>query len=207
MIRVRHLVVQPFFCPFAISISLITVANVTLFDELTTLFDCLFYRNRSFRKNLNKHMNEVRERILLIFSSFATNINKLSDGDTALRNRLTRQINNDAAITIDTISVILTAFPEVSAEWLLRGKGQMILSENLPPILGDESENDLDTHAMLAQARKEIDTLHIELASLKEKNLKQAGCIEWQKDFISELISEKTELEKKIPNEVKKDIV
>ena len=207
MIRVRHLVVQPFLCPFAISISLITVANVTLFDELTTLFDCLFYRNRSFRKNLNKHMNEVRERILLIFSSFATNINKLSDGDTALRNRLTRQINNDAAITIDTISVILTAFPKVSAEWLLRGKGQMILSENLPPILGDESENDLDTHAMLAQARKEIDTLHIELASLKEKNLKQAGCIEWQKDFISELIAEKTELEKKIPNETKKDIV
>lgn len=152
-------------------------------------------------------MNEVRERILLIFSSFATNINKLSDGNTALRNRLTRQINNDAAITIDTISVILTAFPEVSAEWLLRGKGQMILSENLPPILGDESENDLDTHAMLAQARKEIDTLHIELASLKEKNLKQAGCIEWQKDFISELIADKTELEKKIPNESKKDIV
>ena len=83
----------------------------------------------------------------------------------------------------------------------------MILSDNLPPILGDESENDLDTHAMLAQARKEIDTLHIEITALKEKNLKQAGCIEWQKDFISELISEKTELEKKVPNEVKKDIV
>jgi hypothetical protein len=146
-------------------------------------------------------MDEVRERILLVFSTFATNINKLSDGDTALRNRLTRQINNDSAITIDSISVILNAFPEVSAEWLIRGKGEMILSDNLPPILGDESENDLDTHAKLAQARKEIDILYQEIASLKEKNLKQAGCIEWQKDFISELIAEKTELEKKIPNE------
>ena len=80
----------------------------------------------------------------------------------------------------------------------------MILSDNLPPILGDESENDLDTHAKLAQARKEIDILYQEIASLKEKNLKQAGCIEWQKDFISELIADKTELEKKIPNESKK---
>ena len=152
-------------------------------------------------------MNEVRERILLIFSSFATNINKLSDGDTALRNRLTRQINNDAAITIDTISVVLTSFPEVSAEWLLRGKGEMILSDNLPPILGDESENDLNTHAMLAQAKGEIDTLVQEIAKLKEKVLKQEGTIEWQKDFISELIAEKVELENKLPQEKKKDIV
>lgn len=152
-------------------------------------------------------MNEVRERILLIFSSFATNINKLSDGDTALRNRLTRQINNDAAITIDTISVVLTSFPEVSAEWLLRGKGEMILSDNLPPILGDESENDLDTHAMLAQARKEIDVLVQEIAALKEKITKQSGCIEWQKDFISEILAEKLELEKKLPQVQKKDIV
>ena len=152
-------------------------------------------------------MNEVRERILLIFSSFATNINKLSDGDTALRNRLTRQINNDAAITIDTISVVLTSFPEVSAEWLLRGKGEMILSDNLPPIVGDESENDLNTHAMLAQAKGEIDTLIREITKLKEKALKQEGTIEWQKDFISELIAEKVELEKKLPQENKKDIV
>ena len=152
-------------------------------------------------------MNEVRERILLIFSNFATNINKLSDGDTALRNRLTRQINNDAAITIDTISVILSTFPEVSAEWLLRGKGEMILSDNLPPIVGDESENDLATHAQLAQAAKKIDMLHQEIAALKEKIVKKDGCIEWQKEFISELIAEKTELEKKVPNEVKKDIV
>lgn len=120
---------------------------------------------------------------------------------------LNNYTNGKRPVKLDTVLAILYTYSDISAEWLLRGKGEMILSENLPPIIGDESENDLDTHAMLAQARKEIDTLHIEIASLKEKNLKQAGCIEWQKDFISELISEKTELEKKIPNETKKDIV
>ena len=120
---------------------------------------------------------------------------------------LNNYTNGKRPVKLDTVLALLYTYSDISAEWLLRGKGEMILSENLPPIIGDESENDLDTHAMLAQARKEIDTLHIEIASLKEKNLKQAGCIEWQKDFISELISEKTELEKKIPNETKKDIV
>ena len=144
-----------------------------------------------------KYVISVKSSSILDFS------NKIGVPQTTLNN----QIKSPRGISVSVILLTLHTFPDISAEWLLRGKGEMILSENLPPILGDESENDLDTHAMLAQARKEIDTLHIEIAALKEKNLKQAGCIVWQKDFISELISEKTELEKKIPNEVKKDIV
>lgn len=151
--------------------------------------------------------SSIRQRIKDILSAFNSNTNRLAGDDVNFQNRLSRQINQGASISCDTISRVLHAFPEVSAEWLLRGKGEMILSDNLPPILGDESENDLDTHAKLAHATKEIDILHQEIAALKEKNLKQAGCIEWQKDFISELIAEKTELEKKIPNETKKDIV
>ena len=120
---------------------------------------------------------------------------------------LNNYTNGKRPVKLDTVLAILHTYSDVSAEWLLRGKGEMVLSDNLPPILGDESENDLDTHAKLAQATKEIDILHQEIVILKEKNLKQSGCIEWQKDFISELISEKTELEKKLPNEAQKDIV
>jgi hypothetical protein len=120
-------------------------------------------------------MNEVRERILLIFSNFATNINKLSDGNTALRNRLTRQINNDAAITIDTISVVLTAFPEVSAEWLLRGKGEMLISSNLPKFYGEENENEMDLHADLARKTAELEEYKIHVLRL-----------EAQKDYLQE---------------------
>jgi transcriptional regulator with XRE-family HTH domain len=120
---------------------------------------------------------------------------------------LNNYTNGKRPVKLDTVLAILHTYSDVSAEWLLRGKGEMVLSDNLPPILGDESENDLDTHAKLAQARKEIDILYQEIAVLKEKNIKQAGCIEWQKDFISELIAEKTELEKKLPEESKKGIV
>lgn len=150
-------------------------------------------------------MKDIRERLKMVLNHHSVALSSIAV-DAAMQTRLSRQVNAGSAITYDTIYRFLDVFQDVSAEWLLRGKGEMILSDNLPPILGDESENDLDTHAMLAQARKEIDTLHIELSSLKEKNLKQAGCIEWQKDFISELIAEKTELEKKVLNGAKKEL-
>ena len=120
-------------------------------------------------------MDEVRESILLVFSTFATNINKLSDGDTALRNRLTRQINNDSAITIDSISVILNAFPEVSAEWLIRGKGEMLLSENLPKFHGEETDTELDVHAELARKTAELEELKLQVLRLDA-----------QKDYLQE---------------------
>ena len=120
-------------------------------------------------------MNEVRERILLIFNHFATNINKLSDGDTALRNRLTRQINNDAAITIDTISVVLSSFSDVSAEWLLRGKGEMLISDNLPNFHGEETDTELNVHASLARMTAELEEYKLQVMRL-----------EAQKDYLQE---------------------
>ena len=112
-------------------------------------------------------MKEVRERILSVFGYFATNINKLSDGDTALRNRLTRQINNDAAITIDTVGVILKTYPEISAEWLIRGKGEMIAVENLPKIEGEENDNELDLHAEIARKAAELEEYKIQVLRLE----------------------------------------
>lgn len=44
--------------------------------------------------------------------------------------RLSRQINNGATITFETVSNILDTFPDVSAEWLLRGKGEMLIASS-----------------------------------------------------------------------------
>lgn len=148
-------------------------------------------------------LERLKEVIAAKSSSILDFSNKIGVPQTTLNN----QIKSPRGVSVSVILLTLNTFTDISAEWLLRGKGEMILSDNLPPILGDESENDLDTHIKLAHAKGEINLLHQEIAALKEKNLKQAGCIEWQKDFISELIAEKTELEKKVPNEAKKDIV
>ena len=149
----------------------------------------------------------VTERFKEIICTKASSITAFSAEIGISQSTLSSQFGSKSGIQVPVITATLKRYSDISAEWLLRGKGEMILSDNLPPIIGDESENDLDTHAKLAHATKEIDLLYQEIATLKEKILKQAGCIEWQKDFISELIAEKTELEKNVPNEVKKDIV
>ena len=135
-------------------------------------------------------MKDIRERLKMVLNHHSVALSSIAV-DPAMQTRLSRQVNAGSSITYDTIYRFLEVFQNVSAEWLIRGKGKMILSDNLPPIVGDESENDLDTHAMLAQAKNEIDSLNIEIASLKNELLKKDGAIEWQKEFISELIDEK----------------
>lgn len=76
----------------------------------------------------------VRERIMSIIKDGNFSINSLSDGDKTLQRRLNRQINEGASITFETISSILEKFPDVSAEWLIRGSGSMKKEENAPEI-------------------------------------------------------------------------
>ena len=149
----------------------------------------------------------VTERFKEIICAKASSLTAFSTEIGISQSTLSSQFNSKSGIQVPVVTATLKRYSDISAEWLFRGKGEMILSDNLPPILGDESENDLDTHAMLAQARKEIDVLVQEIAALKEKITKQAGVIEWQKEFISELVADKVELENKLPQEQKKDIV
>ena len=71
----------------------------------------------------------VRQRISELLSFHKMNPTQLSKGDSALQVRLSRQLNQGAAISCKTISFILEKFPNVSAEWLMRGNGEMFLKE------------------------------------------------------------------------------
>lgn len=72
----------------------------------------------------------IRQRIKHILSTKKSNPTKFSSGDTAMQKRLSRQLNGGAAITFETISNILSSFPDISAEWLLRGKEPMFNTES-----------------------------------------------------------------------------
>lgn len=68
----------------------------------------------------------VKQRIISLLNEKEISIIELSKGDKALLRRLDRQINEDAAITTDTLMIVLTEFADVSAEWLLTGIGEML---------------------------------------------------------------------------------
>lgn len=68
---------------------------------------------------------DVRRRIKLLMDELMFNENKLAAGDSPTQKRLNRQLSHGAAITLDTILLILNTFADISPEWLLKGKGDM----------------------------------------------------------------------------------
>ncbi len=73
--------------------------------------------------------SNVRQRIKSILMDKSVTINALAKGNGSLQRKLQRQLNEDATITFDIIEYLQDEFPEVSAEWLLRGKEPMYLAD------------------------------------------------------------------------------
>lgn len=76
-------------------------------------------------ENLEK---AVRDRIKHLQKEKKITENGLAGGDTPAQKRLNRQLSHGAGITLDTILRLLSACPDVSADWLLRGYGDMYIS-------------------------------------------------------------------------------
>ena len=82
---------------------------------------------------------------------------------------LDNQLKGLRSLSLDTTVSVLNAFPDVSAEWLLRGTGQILLSTTL------NSEND--------RMNKLVDTI----ATLQEAINAKSETISLLKDRIKEL--------------------
>ena len=91
-------------------------------------------------------------------------------------NTLTNQLNGVRELSLATVNAILSTFEDVSSEWLLRGKGTMLLSDveherNIIPDSNMERMNRLvDTIATLQGALNEKDKT-IKLLEEKVKRL------------------------------------
>ena len=103
-----------------------------------------------------------------------------NEKDFALQIGIKQQtINNytkgKRTVSLDAIIAILTAYEDVSAEWLLRGKGEMLISDNLPKFHGEETDTELDVHAELSRKTAELEELKLQVLRLDA-----------QKDYLQE---------------------
>ena len=89
----------------------------------------------------------LKERIKHLLVAKGITISDLTDDDNTYK-RLRRQINDDAAIPYSTIVLLLEMFPDISAEWLVMGRGDMI-------------RKDAITHNELHQASNNHGTIQI----------------------------------------------
>lgn len=98
----------------------------------------------------------------------------LSDRAFALKcgiaqNTLSRQLSGAREVSLTTISAVLENNPEISAEWLLRGNGEMLLTSEQPTA---SNENDrlsklIDT---IAFQQDTINNLHGRIKELETTN-------------------------------------
>ena len=68
---------------------------------------------------------EVRSRVRQLQTEKGFTENGIAQGDASAQKRINRQLSHGAALTLDTVLRILEAYPDVSADWLLRGIGEM----------------------------------------------------------------------------------
>ena len=88
---------------------------------------------------------------------------------------LNNYTNGKRPVKLDTVLAILHTYSDISAEWLIRGKGEMLLSENLPKFHGEETDTELDVHAELARKTAELEELKLQILRLDA-----------QKDYLQE---------------------
>ena len=148
--------------------------------------------------------SSIRQRIKDILNVFNSNTNRLAGDDVNFQNRLSRQVNHNSSISCDTIIRVLTAYPEVSAEWLLRGSGEMLFSDTLPKFSGYETESEEDLKIQLSESLAELD-------EYKRQNMRLEAQVDYLQDRNDTLVITNRqlmdELNKYQQPEKKKDIV
>ena len=84
----------------------------------------------------------VYQRIKEVIENNGVSITKLSSELGLSQTTLNRQVTGVSALSSSVIEAILTYFPNLSAEWLLRGKGEMYLQSNSDNL--NQSASDLE---------------------------------------------------------------
>lgn len=91
----------------------------------------------------------------------------------------------------ETIYAILHTFPDVSAEWLMRGKGEMYICDGLPQFRGDETESEENLHAALAKCRAELE-------EVQEENVRLLGQLDFMEQYNLKIAGRYNKLQKRV---------
>jgi hypothetical protein len=117
----------------------------------------------------------ILERLKSVIADKSNSASDFSKMIGIAQTTLSNQMKSPRGISIEVIMLTLDQFPDISAEWLLRGKGKMLLTDNLPTFCGDETETEEDL-------KIELSKVEAELEEYKLQNLR----LEAQKDYLQE---------------------
>ena len=72
----------------------------------------------------------IYQRIMLILEDKQVSVNALSKLVDMSQTTLNTQLKGERALSASVVSKVLVAFPDVSAEWLMRGVGNMYINQD-----------------------------------------------------------------------------
>lgn len=75
----------------------------------------------------------IRDRIKFVLSQKNLSIAEFAGGNDTLRIKITRQLNGTSDVGLNVVELFIRRFPDVSAEWLLRGEGTIDKSGHFAP--------------------------------------------------------------------------
>ena len=82
--------------------------------------------------------DSIKQRVIQIIRQYKLSVTAFSKQIDIAQPTLNRQITGENAMSLATVESLLKHFPDISAEWLLRGKGEMMVSaqpqQDNPPI-------------------------------------------------------------------------
>ena len=151
--------------------------------------------------------NIVTQRLKDIIKEKGESVTSFSEIIGISQSTLSCQMRSVKGIGLEVILATLEKFPDISAEWLLRGTGSMFFDETLPAISGEETDSELSLKIDVSKLIAEKEELLEANLALKEELTKKIGCIEGLQDYISKLIIENNILIQKLGLTNKKDIV
>lgn len=125
----------------------------------------------------------VLERINHLIDDCGESKNALANKCDMAPQTFGRYVNGDNKITVSLVSSLLEVFPDLSAEWLLRGEGTMYKTTELPPV-DVSSEESIEHSAEVARLVREKNELIDANEELREENKMLRAQLEVLKDVL-----------------------
>lgn len=127
--------------------------------------------------------NTLRQRITSILELNKVTVNYLSKKTGVSQVTLNKQINGVTTISAKTLLILLDYFKDISAEWLLRGEGDMTRSKEAQDFKNSEEyqkykemeelfiEFNVQTNILLEEKDKRIRELELRIARVEAEKI------------------------------------
>lgn len=107
-----------------------TSANISSFELTAKLFSVKCTHLALFLRIINK-MEDIIERIKLLSEVKAKSIREFAGIICVPQTTLNNQLIGKRGLSLEIVLAIVNSFDDISIDWLLRGKGEMIQKESI----------------------------------------------------------------------------